>query len=66
MQCPSASEQKAALHANTFFIDDENHISFYCGVSYALKASSQTEEVKHVFLNIQHLKIKSSEANIPV
>ena len=48
-----------------FFNDSGNHASFYCGVYYSLKASSQTEEVKHVFLSIQHLKIKSCEANTP-
>lgn len=51
----SASYEKAALHANSFFIDSGNHVSFYCGVYYSLKVSSKTAEVKHVFLSIQHL-----------
>lgn len=48
----SASYEKAALHANPFFIDKRNRAGFYCGVYYSLKASSQTEEVKRVFLSI--------------
>lgn len=48
----SAFYEKAALHPNPFFIDSKNRSGFYCGVYYSLKASSQTEEVKRVFLSI--------------
>lgn len=59
--------KKEALQTNTVFIDSGNHASSsYCGVYYFLKASLQTEEVKHLFLSSQHSEVRFRKANTPV